>query len=299
MINKTNLDTVFLGLSTAFHRAWETTPTQWDKLAMRVPSSTGREEYKWLSEFPRMREWVGDKTLRSLAAHDYTVRNRDFESTVEIDRNDIEDDSLGIYGPQAQMAGYSAKRFPDELIFDLLASGFGQKCYDGKSFFASDHPVGGKTASNKGTAALDTSTLSKAQASFGAARTALRKLVDEDGRPLGVMPGLLVVPPALDDTARAMMTVERLEDGKANIYRGAAEVLMSPHLTSDTAWFLLDVSRPVRPLLYQERKAPDFVQQTEMDSDSVFLRRKYRYGVECRGAAGYGLWQMAYGSTGE
>lgn len=35
-----------------------------------------------------------------------------------------------------------------------------------------------------------------------------------------------------------------------------------------------------------------------MNSDNVFMRKKYRYGVEARGVAGFGLWQMAVGSTG-
>ena len=31
----------------------------------------------------------------------------------------------------------------------LLANGFTEKCYDGKAFFATDHPVGKDKASNK------------------------------------------------------------------------------------------------------------------------------------------------------
>jgi len=30
----------------------------------------------------------------------------------------------------------------------------------------------------------------------------------------------------------------------------------------------------------------------------VFMRKKFRFGVEARAAGGYGLWQMSYGSTG-
>jgi len=35
-----------------------------------------------------------------------------------------------------------------------------------------------------------------------------------------------------------------------------------------------------------------------MNSDNVFMRKKYRYGAEARGVAGFGLWQQAVGSTG-
>jgi len=298
LINKANLDTIFLNLKTAFHKSWEEAPVNWPKIAMRVESSSTRNEYKWLSEFPRMRKWIGDKVIKSLEGFSYTILNDDWEATIEVDRNDIEDDNLGIYGPQARMAGYAARQLADEIVFALVNGGFKNKCYDGKTFFATNHPVGNKNVSNKGTKALSVETFEQAQASFGAARTAMRKFLDDEGRPLGIMPRVLLVPPALEDTARGLMMVERLEDGKPNIYKGAAEVVVDARLTSDTAWFLLDTTQPVKPLIYQERKAPIFVEQTDMASDSVFLRKKYRYGVECRGAGGYGFWQMAYGSTG-
>ena len=74
--------------------------------------------------------------------------------------------------------------------------------------------------------------------------------------------------------------------------------MVNARLTSDTAWFLLDTTKPVKPLVYQERKKPVFVQQTTMDSDNVFMRKKFRYGAEARAAGGYAFWQMAFGSTG-
>jgi phage major head subunit gpT-like protein len=36
---------------------------------------------------------VGDKVVKQLKGHAYTIVNDDFEATVEIDRNDIEDDN--------------------------------------------------------------------------------------------------------------------------------------------------------------------------------------------------------------
>ncbi|MCY1562484.1 Mu-like prophage major head subunit gpT [compost metagenome] len=107
------------------------------------------------------------------------------------------------------------------------------------------------------------------------------------------------MPKALEDVAKTLLTADRLEDGKANIYKGTAELVVSGRLKSDTAWFLLDTSLPVKPFIYQERKAPDFVQQTDMASDDVFSRKKFKFGAEARAAGGYGFWQLAYGSTGE
>ena len=298
LINKQALDLIFKNLKTTYNKAFETTETNWDKVAMLVPSSGSENNYNWLENFPRMRKWIGDKAIKSLKGHGYTVVNDDWEATIEVDRNHIEDDNLGIYAPQAQMAGWSAKQLPDEIVSDLLNEAFESRCYDGQYFFDTDHPVGKGVVSNKGTMVLSISTLAAAQASYGAARTALRKMKDDEGRPLNINPTVLEVPPALEDIANALMKNDRLEDGKPNPYKGTAEVGVNARLTSDTAWFLLDTTKPVKPLVYQERKKPVFVQQTTMDSDNVFMRKKYRYGAEARAAGGYAFWQMAFGSTG-
>ncbi len=70
----------------------------------------------------------------------YTITNKDFEVTVGVDRNDIEDDNLGVYGPLMQEMGVSAAQQPDDLTFGLLAQGATETCYDGQCFFDTDHP---------------------------------------------------------------------------------------------------------------------------------------------------------------
>lgn len=296
LVNALTLGAVFLNLRIEFNRAFAAAPTQWARVAMRAPSTSAQNDYKWLSEFPRMRRWIGDKNVKSLEGFSYTVVNEDWETTVEVDRNHIEDDTLGIYAPQAQSAGFAAAQFPDELVFSLF--NFTGKGFDGLTFFATTHKVAGASVSNKGTAALSVATQAAAIASYGAARTAMRKFKDDEGRPLNVMPDTLVVPPALEDAGNALLTGDRLEDGKVNLYKGTAQLLVVPWLTTDTEWYLLDTGKPVKPFIYQERKAPEFVQQTDPQADDVFMRRKFKYGAEARAAGGYGFWQLAYGSTG-
>ncbi|MGC0151196.1 Mu-like prophage major head subunit gpT family protein [Chromobacterium vaccinii] len=298
IVNASTLKAIFVNLKTTFNNAFSAAPSQWQKVAMLVPSSTKTNDYKWLSNFPRMQKWIGEKTVKALAASGYTITNDDWEVTVEVDRNDIDDDNLGIYAPQAQMAGESAKQLPDEIVFDLVNKGFASQCYDGQYFFDVDHVVAGQSVSNKGTKKLSAASLAAARASYGAARTAMKKFKDDEGRPLNISPNVLLVPPALEDDANLLMTTERFEDGKPNPYRNTATVVAAPWLNSDTAWFLLDTSRPIKPFIYQERKKPNFVQQTDPQADDVFNRKKYKFGAEARAAGGYGFWQLAYGSDG-
>ncbi|ENX58199.1 MULTISPECIES: Mu-like prophage major head subunit gpT family protein [Acinetobacter] len=297
-VNGAALNAIFLNLKTVYNNALNDVVVEYPAIAMVVPSNGAYVDYRWLENFPQMKEWIGKKHITKLAEYDYVIRNKDFSATIEVRRNDIEDDQLGIYKPQAESAAWSAKQHPDELVFEAVNKAFSAKCYDGQAMISTSHKVGKTTVSNKGTKKLSIETLAKAQASFGAARTAMRKFKDESGRPLNITPTTLLVPAALEDIANALVTVDRLEDGKPNPYKGTAKVQVSARLTDDNAWFLLDTTKPVKPFVYQVRKKPVFVQQTSMESPSVFMEGVFYFGVESRGAAGYGFWQTVYGSTG-
>ena len=291
IINVKNVKQVFVNLKATFQKAFDQTPSDWKKIAMVVPSTGKQNDYSWLGRFPKMRKWIGDKVVKALAAFNYSIVNEDFEATVEVERNELEDDQLLGLALQASEAGQSAAELPADMVFALLNKGFVLPCYDGQPFFDTDHPVG--------TNNLKVGSLAEARASYGAARTTMRTFKDDEGASLKIRPSVLVVPPALEDDANYLMTAEKFPDGTPNPYRNTAEVLVAPELTSDTAWFLLDTTRQVKPLIYQERKKPTFVEQTDYNSENVFMRKKFLFGAEARVAAGYGFWQMAYGSTGE
>jgi phage major head subunit gpT-like protein len=61
-------------------------------------------------------------------------------------------------------------------------------------------------------------------------------------------------------------------------------------------WFLLSLSGSLKPLILQQRTAPEFEEITDTKNDKVFMQDKYLYGIRYRGSFGYGLWQQAVGS---
>lgn len=65
---------------------------------------------------------------------------------------------------------------------------------------------------------------------------------------------------------------------------------------AETPWYLLDNSRAIKPIIFQERKKAEFVSMTKSDDEHVFMNNEYRYGVDCRCNVGYGFWQMAFKS---
>lgn len=217
IINQANLTSLYRGLRVLFQEAFDGVQSTWGRVAMEVPSTTRQEDYAWLGAFPKMREWLGDRVIKNLSLQRYSIRNRDWEVTVEVDRNDVEDDTIGIYRPIVQEMGRSAAVHPDELAWGLLPIGTTELCYDGKAFFATDHPVGAGSVSN---------------------------------------------------------------------YGGG----------SGTPWYLFDVSRAIKPLIFQSRRVPEFISKDRPDDENVFMKKKFLYGADRRDNAGFGLWQLAYAS---
>ncbi|SDI53660.1 Mu-like prophage major head subunit gpT family protein [Propionivibrio dicarboxylicus] len=299
LVNASTLQSIFTGLKTLFNNALKAVPGDWQKTAMEVPSTGAGEDYAWLSRFPRMRKWVGDKVVKALKAGKYYKANEDWEATIEVDRNDIEDDRLGLYNNQAMQAGESAGELNDIIVDDLKNNAFTQTGIDGQYFYDTDHPVGDSSVSNKITAALSSATLAGAQASYGALRTKIMEFKDEEGMPLRLIPDTFEVPPALEAAARVICEADKLGDNSPNPYKGTATVLVNPGLTSSTAYMLHVTSKQsVKPFIVQMRKKPVFVSQTGMDNDDVFNRKKFKYGAEARATGLYGYWQLSAASTG-
>ena len=222
LINAANLDLVFKGFQTVYRDSYDKTPSHHDRIAMTVPSTARDETYGWLGQFPNLREWVGPRHVKNLTASSFTILNRKFESTVEVPRDTISDDRLGIFAPMFAEMGVAAKSHPDELVFALLAAGFATACYDGQNFFDTDHPV-----------------------------------IAADG---------------------SVSSVSNSGGG------------------SGTPWFLIDTARAVRPIIWQVREDYEFQRKDRTEDDNVFLNDSYLYGIRARANAGFGLWQLAYGS---
>jgi phage major head subunit gpT-like protein len=145
-----NLNAIFLNLSKVLIKLNDV-PVEYTDIAMVVPSNGAYIDYRWLANFPQMKEWVGKKHITKLAEYDYVIRNKDYAATIEVRRNDIEDDQMGIYKPQAESAAWSAKQHPDELVFEAANTVFTAKCYDGQPMVSGSHKVGKIAVSNKGT----------------------------------------------------------------------------------------------------------------------------------------------------
>lgn len=281
------------GLLTNFFEGYNGTVTHWQEVATKVPSTARSENYAWIGSIPRLRRMKGERVPKKLLEHTYTIVNEEYEASIEVNHADIKDDQTGQYGIQAKSIGEAAKTFPDELVFEtLLPNGDSELCYDGQYFFDTDHPIGetGSTQSNKITSALSATT-------FNTARTMLRKMKDDFGRPTlnRNMDLLLVVPPDLENTAETILEAERDANGATNTLKGKARILVADWLADTNNWYLLNVAGTIKPFVVQEREFIPF-EALEEGSESNFMRKKNYYGTYWRGNAGYGLYQKAVAS---
>lgn len=224
-LTSATIDALRLGFKKTFQDAFdgEAGKADYMKIAEEVTSTAGEEKYGWLGELPGMREWIGDRVVHALAEHDYAIKNKDFELTVGVDRNHIEDDTLGTYGTRFKVLGRAAARHPNELVFGAVLNGFTTECYDGQNFFDTDHPV-----------------------------------VDADGKTIN--------------------TIANTDGG------------------TGTPWFLLATNEIIKPILFQSRKKPQFVNKDSVTDDNVFMKKQLLYGADSRCNVGYAFWQMAWGS---
>ena len=135
-----SLDDLYIVASAAYRSGFQMATPTWNQIAMEIPSGGRENHYPWLGVAPKMREWLGDRVVKGLSAHDYTILNRKFESTIGISRDDIDDDLTGTMRPVFERMGTSAAQHPDELIYQLVIDGGTELCYDGQPFFSDTHP---------------------------------------------------------------------------------------------------------------------------------------------------------------
>jgi len=281
------------GLRAVFFEAYEAAPGDWERIATVVPSEHDTEKYAWLGNVPRMREFKDERLPAGLLEHDYSIKNKTWEASIGVDRAALEDDQYGQIKLRIQGLAEETRRHQDELTFTLLKNGFTGLCHDGQCFFDTDHSEGDSgTQINKGSAALSASSL---QAAF----TAMMKFKDDKGKPMGIIPDTLCVPPDLKWTALELLeSVERPDTSLKikNVLSGTLELIVSPYLSDTNDWFLLCTKRVVKPIIFQNRIPVEFA-ALEAESEAGFMRDIYVYGIRARYNVGYGLWQCAYGSS--
>ena len=284
----------------SFQKGLTTAKPEHEAFSATVKSSTKSVYYPFLATLGGIREWVGDRQVLNVSGKELEVKNRKFEGTIAVSRDDVQDDQTGLYGLLLQDLGARAASFPGLLASEALVAGVAGAWCDGKSFFNSSRKYNKATINNTTSSALSVD-------SYAAARSIMRQYKGHDGLPMGARPSLLVVGPKNESTAFDILkneltvkarTVDAAVVGGAvkNAWLGTCDYLVLDYLADDydDYWFLMDASKPLKPVLIQEREAPvltALIQETDSD---VFKRDEFLYGVRMRYAATLTMPHMVY-----
>ena len=146
ILNRESATVLFTSFNASFRAglATQKAKSQWMRVAMDTRSGSSREQYSWIGDIPLLREWIGERNVRQMSQHGFIIENKDFELTISVPRNDIEDDMYGVYGQRFAAMGAAAMSHYDVLVFGLLKKGFETLCYDGQYLIDIDHPVIGE-----------------------------------------------------------------------------------------------------------------------------------------------------------
>ena len=170
----------------------------------------------------------GEITHGTLGEDSFSYSVDTFGRMIGLTRQDLKNDDLGAFLQLPQMFGRGAALAVENGFWSLVLANTG-------SFFS----AGNDNYANGTATALSISSVS-------AAEEMLAEMEDQDGNPILVNGQYLVVPPALNATARQIFVSTNLiagtasaTQGEANIHAGKYEPVMSPYLkTAPKAWYL-------------------------------------------------------------
>ena len=308
LINSATLNGLRVRFSNDYAKAYSICKTWYDKVSSTIPSDGNANVYGWMAELPEMREWIGERTIANLKEYAYTLANRRYELTYAIKRDDIKDDKLAVYATHFTQLGQRTKKHPDLLMAAAMNGGQSSPIlYTTQPYFSTAHLVDPFNATAGTYSNYSSSGMALTAANFEAVRYAMMAYKGESGTPLGIVPNLLVVPPALEMQARRILTSSMIpapggaQPGfapEANVLESAAEIVVATDLQAyPTTWYLMDTTRGILPFVYQLREASEFAMLVAATDPGVFDKNEYHFGSTIRDAVGYTLPFLCYKAT--
>lgn len=252
------------GLTAKFDDGVENAMPFYPEVSTVAPSMGADEQYGFLGSMPGTREWLGDRQFQTLRGADYTLKNREWENSVEIEKNDFDDDRIGMYDSVFADIGEEAAQHPDELLFQAIEAGETTACFDGQFFYDTDHAWGESGTNNNDLTADVTTPTTPTEAEFRtayhAARAALLGFKRDNGKPY-IRPTIrplrrliLLVPTGLEEVANLAINKTLVSSGETNVVLDKPTIVTSASLTSQIKFHLLNVGQRLRPFVFQARR---------------------------------------------
>lgn len=263
----------------------------WKQIAMPVNSKSSSEKYAWLGNVPDLREFKSERVPGKLSRFDYEITNKKFESTIDVDRDVLEDDQTGQIMMAVNALATKAGKHYTKLTTSAFDLGFTTPVFDGQNFFDADHE-GGSNYLGTGKDLNGTN--------VDEAEMLLADMRDDTGELLGYSGTHIIVGPALRSAANKLVNSKVIvENGAAvdNPHYQAYKVIVLKHLgKTSKKWAVADLEEGLLPFVMQIRVAITLLAKTDVNSDKAFDQDIFRWGTRARHNAGYGNHQLIVGA---
>lgn len=282
-------------LTTSFQAIFTTAFDAADKdaeyklLCLLTESTSDKENYNWLEAVPALSQWKDERKIYGLGARDYEVKNVNYEATIGVDRNTLEDEKYGMIQHRVRQLASRAVAHMNNEVFKLLNLGVSTKTFDKKNFFVASGRAFGDSGSIVNIAAgaygADTT---KILAGINAGIILMRNYKDDRGEPLNLVPDTLVCAPTMEIGIRGALlpAVAGTVRPEAQII---SRIIVNPHLISGSNrdYYLICTKNELKSMVCQIRKKPQITALDKPDSTDVFMKRHIYYGVDYRGAVAF------------
>lgn len=280
-----NFVEISFGLKSIYNKTFNETIAPGEELATTIKSNDLSEKYVWLGDIPQMKEWVGDRDIKKFNDYGYALSNKLYENSVSIPQTHLDYDKVGLYRPAIEQMAQDAKKFGASLVASVLINGADPakgKCYDDKAFFATDHKINSDTYANLSDKPLNATNLL-------AAEMFMRSIKGNSGRAIGIAPTHLVIGASNLAKALEILQKQNLSGGESNVVFNRYKLITINEI-SDGSWYLMDLSRAIKPFILQKAIDGEF----SASNDYKFMKDAALFGCKSFMNAGYGLWQLAY-----
>jgi len=252
------------------------------RIAMISPSTHASEKYGWLGDVPAVREWLGPLHATELAEYDYTITNKNWETSIKLDRNSLEDDSYGMHKDRVATMPKAILEHRWEMIEDLFAAGTTDLAYDAAAFFAN------RTSPNDNLlAGSGADTVAHIQTDILAAFAAMYNFTSDTDRQLRIKLDTIICPVEIYGLVMEAVTEVQGQTSKNVPSTIIKDVIPLPGQSDTTDWYGLCTTQTLKPFILQTRRdaKPDMI-DNKGERELVFF-------AEGRSNAGYGFFQTA------
>lgn len=298
ILDREKLDAAYVTFSTLFDMQLTRTPTVFQDITTVIPVASTQVDFKWLGDTPKMQEWIGQRAINKLRAETHSIRTKNWANGIEVERDDLDDDKLGLIAPRITSLAQEGMWHIEDLVFDFFndadSGAASALCYDGQPLLDNAHTADGN---GTGTAQDNLIAGAFAEGTYQSAWEAMMGFVDTKGNKIRVIPDTLVVGVANRTTARKIIQQQTKANGEQNMEAGTSRLIVHPRV-SGTKWMLMSTAQAVRAFIVLIRQAPQFAAVDSMSDSHAFMNANFLYGADARHGAGLGLWQMVAGGPG-